>query len=111
LCPRKILGPGQSRTGTQSLRAALFELGYSDIYHRTSVLRQNPRDGEMWIEAFESKYHGKGRPFEKRGVSFFVGAMCDEFLFFIFLLLFLKVFFEEREYWSCNIQVSCIGLH
>jgi hypothetical protein len=92
LCPRKILYPGQSRTATQSLRAALFELGYSDIYHMTSVLRQNPHDGEMWIEAFESKYHGKGRPFGKRGVGFFVGALCDEFLFLFFIVALKDLF-------------------
>lgn len=63
IVPMKILCLGQSRTGTEALRAALFELGYSDIYHMMSVFRQNLRDGEMWIEAFEAKFQGKGREF------------------------------------------------
>lgn len=63
--PLKILVLGQSRTGTQSIRAALFDLGYADVYHMTSALMQNPRDTEMWIEAFEAKFEGKGKSFVK----------------------------------------------
>jgi hypothetical protein len=63
--PLKILVLGQSRTGTQSIRAALFDLGYADVYHLTSAFMQNPRDTEIWIEAFEAKYEGKGKPFGK----------------------------------------------
>jgi hypothetical protein len=63
--PLKILVLGQSRTGTQSIRAALFDLGYADVYHMTSVLLQNPPDSKMWIEAYEAKFEGKGRPFTR----------------------------------------------
>lgn len=28
-----------------------------------SIFRQNLRDGDMWIEAFEAKYEGKGKCF------------------------------------------------
>ncbi len=47
----------------QSLRAALFYLSYSDIYRMTSLLVQNPLDGEMWIAAFDAKYQSKGKVF------------------------------------------------
>jgi hypothetical protein len=41
----------------------------------TSVFRQNPGDGEMWIEAFEAKYEGKGKRFGRAELGFFVGAL------------------------------------
>lgn len=31
--PLEVLVLGQSRTGTTSVRAALYELGYDDVYH------------------------------------------------------------------------------
>jgi hypothetical protein len=29
----------------------------------TSVFNQNPKDAEMWIEAFSAKFEGRGKPF------------------------------------------------
>lgn len=43
---------------------ALKQLGYVDTYHMKSVF-ENPMDCQMWIEAFEAKYLGKGKPFER----------------------------------------------
>lgn len=31
--PMQVLVLGQSRTGTTSIRGALYELGYDDVYH------------------------------------------------------------------------------
>lgn len=40
-------------------------LGYKDVYHYASVFQENPRDAEMWTEAFNAKCYGKGKEFEK----------------------------------------------
>jgi hypothetical protein len=61
--PMKVLCLGLSRSGTASLRQALLDLGYNDVYHFASVLQENPRDAEMWIDATQAKFHGKGKPF------------------------------------------------
>lgn len=83
--PLKVIGLGPSRTGTSckaditssrqrthrlidsfaALRQALLDLGYSDCYHYTSTVQENPRDAEMWVEAFEAKFEGKGKPFRR----------------------------------------------
>lgn len=44
------------------MRIALKQLGYNDTYHMMSVM-ENRMDGEMWIEAYEAKYFGKGKPY------------------------------------------------
>ena len=46
------------------MRTALEELGYKNVYHMTEVIK-NPPDAVMWKEAFEAKYFGKGKKFEK----------------------------------------------
>lgn len=84
--PLKVIGLGPSRTGTSckaestisfkstkdrladasaALRQALLDLGYADCYHYTSTVQENPRDAEMWVEAFEAKFEGKGKPFRR----------------------------------------------
>ena len=45
---------------------AFEELGYGKNYDYGSVYVGNPRDAEMWIEALEAKYEGKGRPFGRK---------------------------------------------
>ena len=47
IVPMKVLALGLSRTGTGSLRQALFKLGYFDVYHGTSLVNENPRDCEL----------------------------------------------------------------
>lgn len=64
--PMKVLCLGVSRTGTVSLRQALVTLGYKDVYHFASVLQENPRDADMWTEAFNAKFKGQGKEFEKK---------------------------------------------
>ncbi|KAF7194466.1 hypothetical protein HII31_04271 [Pseudocercospora fuligena] len=65
IVPMKVLCFGLSRTGTSSLRQALLDLGYNDVYHFASCLNENPKDAEMWLEAIDGKC-GKGKPFTRR---------------------------------------------
>ncbi|CAD0098650.1 unnamed protein product [Aureobasidium mustum] len=44
-----------------AIRQALFELGYFDVYHMASPLEENRPDANMWVEAFDAKYEGKGK--------------------------------------------------
>lgn len=46
------------------MRKALKQLGYNETYHMMTVW-ENPRDAEMWIEAYDAKYFGKGKPFQR----------------------------------------------
>jgi hypothetical protein len=48
-----------------ALRIALMLLGFDDVYHMTSMLEENPRDSDMWVEAYEAKFEGKGKPYGK----------------------------------------------
>jgi len=53
----------QSRIFTKpstAVKQALLDLGYSDVYHMTNILTQNPRDTEMWTRAFDAIYGGEG---------------------------------------------------
>ena len=61
----RLLCLGLSRTGTESLRAALRQLGCDDVYHGFSAYAENPPDLVMWLEAFQAKYEGKGKPFTR----------------------------------------------
>lgn len=63
--PLRVLCLGQSRTGTNSLRRALIDLGHSDVYHFASVLQENPPDAALWIEALRAKFQGVGTPYGK----------------------------------------------
>jgi hypothetical protein len=44
------------------MKAALHILGYDDVYHGTDVY-SNIKDCDMWIDALNAKYFGKGKPF------------------------------------------------
>ncbi|KAG9235549.1 hypothetical protein BJ875DRAFT_440225 [Amylocarpus encephaloides] len=61
--PMKLLVFGLMRTGTQTVREALYQLGISDVYHMQSVI-VDPDDAQWWYRAFDAKYEGKGK-FEK----------------------------------------------
>jgi hypothetical protein len=79
--PMKVLMLGMGRTATECqfmpLRcsrystdivltatcAALRLLGINECYHGWQPLFENPRDNEMWMEALEAKYDGKGKPY------------------------------------------------
>ncbi|KAJ7154064.1 P-loop containing nucleoside triphosphate hydrolase protein [Mycena filopes] len=60
--PMKVLVLGFCRTGTASMRTALEMLGYKDTHHMHAVL-QNPPEVDMWNEAIDAKFLGKGKPY------------------------------------------------
>ena len=53
--------PGMHRTCTASTWITLQKLGYTDCYHILNTLA-NPPDADMWLDAMNAKYHGKGKP-------------------------------------------------
>ena len=64
---------GLGRTGTNSLREALIELGYYDVYHYAAVLQVSPKDAEMWNEAFEGKFGSGKKQYAKEDWDKLVG--------------------------------------
>ncbi|KAJ7199080.1 P-loop containing nucleoside triphosphate hydrolase protein [Mycena rebaudengoi] len=62
IVPMKVLVLGYPRTGTASMSEALEVLGYKDAHHMLRGL-SNPLEVEMWREAVEAKFHGKGKPY------------------------------------------------
>ncbi len=66
--PMKVLVLGWPRTGSKSTSAALYNLGFDDVYH-FSCLLENPPDCKMWKRAIDAKWNGKGE-FTKKDVSF-----------------------------------------
>ncbi|KAJ7756342.1 hypothetical protein B0H16DRAFT_1417393 [Mycena metata] len=54
--PMKVLSLGLSRTVTGSMRAAIKILGRSEGYQTP----ENPPDLDMWIDALNSRFFGKG---------------------------------------------------
>ncbi|KAJ7181456.1 P-loop containing nucleoside triphosphate hydrolase protein [Mycena crocata] len=60
--PMQVLGLGFSRTGTASMRIALETLGYNETNHGF-IVWTNPAEMEMWTEAINAKYFGKGKPY------------------------------------------------
>ena len=83
IVPMKVLILGLSRTGTASLRHALFELGYFDVYHGTSFVNENPKDCDLWAEALRAKFEnpdGKQKKWGREEFDQLLGhcmAVCD----------------------------------
>lgn len=48
-----------------AMRVALRELGHVDMYHMDSCM-ENPPDGNLWANALDPKFNGKGRTFETK---------------------------------------------
>ncbi|KAK5121761.1 hypothetical protein LTR85_004636 [Meristemomyces frigidus] len=77
--PMEVLCLGYSRTGTLSMHKAMTILGYPNPYHFSSIL-DNVLDSDLWLQALNAKFHGKG---EMPGQPFFdgllghVGAVTD----------------------------------
>ncbi|KAF7307272.1 hypothetical protein MIND_00521000 [Mycena indigotica] len=63
--PMQVLALGFSRTGTASMRIALETLGYRETNHGFAVWT-NFSEMEMWTEAINAKYFGKGKPYGKK---------------------------------------------
>lgn len=59
--PMKVLQLGLGRTGTESTARAIEMLGINECYHGWDPIFGNPRDMEMWQEALEAKFDGKGK--------------------------------------------------
>lgn len=57
----EILVLGASRTGTMSILTALEQLGYNP-YHMVKAMKAPKLNFELWIEALNAKFHGKGKP-------------------------------------------------
>jgi hypothetical protein len=75
----EVLSLGYSRTGTLSMRGALEILGYPDPYHFSNFY-DNPRECDIWIQLFNSKFEGKGPPITKEifdGLLGHCGAVTD----------------------------------
>ncbi|KAJ5525143.1 hypothetical protein N7494_011793 [Penicillium frequentans] len=64
--PMKVIMLGFPRTGTVSLTNALKFLGFQHAYHGRDALTINPRDCELWWEALQAKYEGKGKEFGRK---------------------------------------------
>ena len=54
------------------MREALFQLGYSDVYHMANCLENIP-DSDIWMEAIHGKWDG-GKPFGRAEFDQVLGA-------------------------------------
>jgi len=52
--PLKVIGAGQGRTGTMSLKHALEQLGFGPCHHMIEVI-QHPEQFAVWERVFEEK--------------------------------------------------------
>jgi hypothetical protein len=71
--PMQVLALGYSRTGTLSMQKALEILGYP-TYHFSSIY-DNAREGDLWMQAIDAKFNGKGNPAEFREKKFWDGML------------------------------------
>jgi hypothetical protein len=47
------------------MRRALQQLGYHETYHGFASAFETPLDSRMWLEAFNAKFKGRGKPFTR----------------------------------------------
>ncbi|KAJ4326981.1 hypothetical protein N0V84_002594 [Fusarium piperis] len=59
IVPMRVIVCGVHRTGTLSIRSALWQLGFHDCYHMHSMVQDTSHVPE-WVRAFEAKYAGRG---------------------------------------------------
>ncbi|KAH7238216.1 P-loop containing nucleoside triphosphate hydrolase protein [Fusarium tricinctum] len=59
IVPMRVIVCGVHRTGTLSIRNALWQLGFHDCYHMQTLFKDPSRAPE-WIRALEAKYAGQG---------------------------------------------------
>jgi len=57
-------------------------LGFDDCYHMLSIMGENPKDADMWVEAFEAKFEGKGKPYDREDWDRLLGhcMICFSFV-------------------------------
>jgi len=76
--PMEVICPGYSRTGTLTMHKAMEILGYP-CYHFSSIC-ENVKDSEVWMEAINAKYYGRGPMPSKEyfdGILGHVSAVTD----------------------------------
>ena len=80
--PMRFLVVGLSRTGTFSLRQALLQLGYGEIYHGFAFGTEDFAGAALWRDAARAKYEG-GPPWEKEDWDRLFGpfTVCLECVF------------------------------
>jgi len=95
--PMEVICIGMMRTGTMSIKAALEILKIPSVYHMNSVIK-NPRDAEMWKEAADAKYHGKGTPFTREDWDQLMGesAACIDLPSAIFMPELIAAYPEAK---------------
>ncbi|MCJ1288176.1 hypothetical protein MMC26_007531 [Xylographa opegraphella] len=71
----QVLVIGMMRTGTKSIKAGLEQIGFHHVYHMTSAMK-NPKDCDMWAQAFDAKFHGKGQMLTRKEWDQLLGD-CD----------------------------------
>ncbi|KAF4483426.1 hypothetical protein FAGAP_11815 [Fusarium agapanthi] len=59
IVPMRVIVCGVHRTGTLSIRNALWQLGFHDCYHMQTLFN-NPTRAPEWVRAMEAKYADKG---------------------------------------------------
>lgn len=78
IVPMRVIVCGVHRTGTLSIRSALWQLGFHDCYHMHSMIQDTSQASE-WVRAFEAKYAGRGT-FTRADFDRLLGdcqAVCD----------------------------------
>ncbi|KAJ7701858.1 P-loop containing nucleoside triphosphate hydrolase protein, partial [Mycena rosella] len=60
--PMQVLVLGFPRTGTTSMLTALGMLGYHDVHHMEALFA-NPLEAELWTEAINARFLGRGTPY------------------------------------------------
>ncbi|KAL8672265.1 MAG: hypothetical protein Q9168_003266 [Polycauliona sp. 1 TL-2023] len=63
IVPMRCLMLGLGRTGTNSIRQALKQLGFEETYHMQNAFN-SPKDNELWMQAIDAKFNN-GPPFGK----------------------------------------------
>lgn len=56
----EVLAVGPARSGTDSLKAALLQLGYQHTYHGYDIAL-SPQDDKAWWRLYRKKWRGNGR--------------------------------------------------
>lgn len=57
--PLQVIGVGPSRSGTDSLRQALIQLGYKEVSHGYHIIDNNIGEIPQWMRLILAKYYNK----------------------------------------------------
>ncbi len=69
--PLEVIGAGNGRTGTTSLKKALEILGYDPCYHMTAVFENN--HGSFWVKVANNEVYNFDEIFGPKNFR----ASCD----------------------------------